>query len=133
MSRIALLVDDEEDIASLFQRILKRTFDQVLVAGPAEQAEAALASKPVTHLVCDAFLGTAEPQGTAGRPLAPRPPRHPLRSRLHRPRRRAAPGRGRRRLLHQALGVRSADRAAQLRGLSAAGRPALAARRGLEM
>lgn len=64
MSRVVLLVDDEPDITTLFKRVLKRSFDEVHVALSGAEAAEILASKPVTHVVTDFFLGVNEPQGT---------------------------------------------------------------------
>ncbi|MGC4117136.1 MAG: hypothetical protein QM765_21765 [Myxococcales bacterium] len=65
MSRVALLVDDEPDITTLFRRVLKRTFDEVHVALSAQEAAEVLERSTVTHVVTDYFLGADEPQGTA--------------------------------------------------------------------
>ena len=64
MSRVVLLVDDEPDITALFRRVLKRTFDEVLVAFSGDEATEILDHKPVTHVVSDYFLGPDSTQGT---------------------------------------------------------------------
>jgi acetyl esterase len=60
-----LIVDDRADVARAFRRYLSRSFAVVLVAATPVAAEALLrASPPVTHLVCDYWLGDAWPVGT---------------------------------------------------------------------
>ena len=64
MSRILLLVDDEPDIMSLFRRVLRRSFDEIVFAENGAEARQALDQKQVTHVVSDFFLGADEPKGT---------------------------------------------------------------------
>jgi len=56
--RILLIVDDEPDLAPMFRRFLRKSFDEIHDALDATQAEHLL-EKPVTHLVVDAALPEA--------------------------------------------------------------------------
>jgi CheY-like chemotaxis protein len=62
--RQALVVDDEPIFCRAMSRLLGRAFDEVHLAGSPEEAEAILASKPITHLICDYRLGSNLPPGT---------------------------------------------------------------------
>ncbi len=64
MSRILLLIDDEPDIMSLFRRVLRRSFDEIVFAGNGSEAARVLDQKQVTHVVSDFFLGADESKGT---------------------------------------------------------------------
>jgi DNA-binding response OmpR family regulator len=61
--RVLLIVDDYEDMEPLFRRFLRKAFDEVLFARDLDQADALLATHPVTHLVVDYHLG---PGGAGG-------------------------------------------------------------------
>ncbi len=61
--RVLLIVDDEIDICKLLERSLRGDFEQIHVAGCAADADAILASHPVTHVVCDLYLGSGDPLG----------------------------------------------------------------------
>jgi hypothetical protein len=54
VSRVLLVVDDEPELAPMFHRFLKNDFETILDAISPSDADRALASYPVTHLVVDA-------------------------------------------------------------------------------
>lgn len=66
MSRVLLIVDDFPEILRSYRRYMEKRFDAVHVASNSAEAVARLstASPPVTHLVCDYWLGDGEPLGT---------------------------------------------------------------------
>lgn len=63
--RILLVLDDDPVVARGLGRVLRHHFDTVHVVNAVEDAEAVLTDSPdlVTHVVCDHFLGEAEPTG----------------------------------------------------------------------
>jgi DNA-binding NtrC family response regulator len=63
MQRILLVIDDEAEICLLLQRILRKSFDDIHVANNAAEAEPLLREQPITHIVCDLYLGAGEPLG----------------------------------------------------------------------
>ena len=67
MSRILLVVDDSVLVARSVGRYLKKSFDQVHLAHDSAEALAAAksATPPVSHVICDVFLGEDEPSGVA--------------------------------------------------------------------
>ena len=62
---ILLVVDDENAVCRALRRMLKNKFDEVLAVETPADAEAVLASRPVTHVVCDHCLGPGQPEGLA--------------------------------------------------------------------
>lgn len=63
MSRVLLVIDDEPEFGSMMQRALRRHFDDIHVALDSAQAIALLENEPVTHVVCDLYLGDGQPLG----------------------------------------------------------------------
>ncbi|MBI5534692.1 MAG: hypothetical protein HY898_18345 [Deltaproteobacteria bacterium] len=65
MKRVLLIVDDIPEVARALKRFLTKSFDLVLVAHSAEEAERLLGDpgNPPTHLVCDHFLGKGKRLG----------------------------------------------------------------------
>jgi CheY-like chemotaxis protein len=61
--RVLLVVDDDEDLHSLFRRFLKKSFDSIHLAARATAAAELLASNSITHLVIDAKLHDGDPPG----------------------------------------------------------------------
>lgn len=61
--RVLLVVDDETDLAVLFERLLGDCFDQIHCAPDAAAAEQVLGRVEVTHLVVDSVLGDQGPSG----------------------------------------------------------------------
>jgi DNA-binding response OmpR family regulator len=59
VKRILLIVDDIPEVARALRRFMTKSFDLVLVAHSAEEAESMLCDpdNPPTHLVCDHYLG----------------------------------------------------------------------------
>jgi DNA-binding NtrC family response regulator len=62
-TKILLVVDDESAVCRALSRILGKLFDEVLTAMNPVEAETVLATRPVTHLVCDHWFGDAESLG----------------------------------------------------------------------
>jgi len=65
MRRVLLVLDDEDDIAELFRRFLKKAFDEIHLARNSSEAEAVLERAEVTHLVSDFWIGPGEPIGSS--------------------------------------------------------------------
>lgn len=61
--RILLLVDDERLCREALQRLLHGLFDEVLLARDHLEAEEHLRDRPVSHLLCDLWLGEGRPPG----------------------------------------------------------------------
>ncbi len=61
--RVLLVIDDEEELCDFMQRALRKHFDAIHVAGGSVEALSLLDSQPITHVVCDLFLGEGEPLG----------------------------------------------------------------------
>ena len=60
---VLLVVDDESCITAALSRLLSRHFNRVLVASSAKEAEHILREEPVTHLICDQYLGASTRSG----------------------------------------------------------------------
>ena len=60
---VLLILDDEPMIVRLITRWFKKDFSEILYATTPVEAERLLASKRITHFVCDANLGPDQPQG----------------------------------------------------------------------
>jgi CheY-like chemotaxis protein len=60
-----LVVDDESAVCRAMRRMLRGVFDEILTVETPADAEAVLASREVTHLVCDQCLGPGQPEGLA--------------------------------------------------------------------
>ena len=62
-----LIVDDQPLVARTLRRYLLRKFDTVYVANEALDADSILRTvvPPVTHVICDFYLGDDSPLGTA--------------------------------------------------------------------
>ena len=60
-----LVVDPETQVCRALVRVLRRHFDAVVAAADLEEARAALAAHPVTHLLCDEDLVSSLPDGLA--------------------------------------------------------------------
>ena len=60
---ILLVVDDESAVCRVMRRLLGRRFDEVVTVETPADAETVLASRPVTHIVCDQCLGPGRPTG----------------------------------------------------------------------
>jgi DNA-binding NtrC family response regulator len=58
-----LVVDDESAVCRALRRMLRGRIGRILTAETPEDAEAALASAEVTHLVCDHYLGPGQTLG----------------------------------------------------------------------
>lgn len=63
-SKICLVVDDQTHARSAIRRVLLRHFSKILTAASASEAGTILDTEPVTHVVCDHFLGESSPLGT---------------------------------------------------------------------
>ncbi len=61
--RILLVVDDDPGVCSALIRLLGGNFDLVLTAETAAKAVSFLNTLSITHLICDYWLGSGEPQG----------------------------------------------------------------------
>ena len=61
--RILLVIDDESAVCRVMRRLLGRRFDEIVTAETPADAEVVLASRPVTHVLCDHCLGPGRPQG----------------------------------------------------------------------
>lgn len=65
MPNVLVIVDDREDVRNSFARYFRRHFDQVRTASTPAEAEVELSNfPPPTHLVCDYWLGDAQPVGS---------------------------------------------------------------------
>jgi len=60
---ILLVVDDESAVCRALRRMLRGKFDEIIAAETPADAEAVLASRAVTHVVCDHCLGPGQPEG----------------------------------------------------------------------
>ena len=60
-----LVVDDESAVCRVMRRMLRGKFGEILTAETPADAEAVLASRQVTHVVCDQCLGPGQPEGLA--------------------------------------------------------------------
>jgi CheY-like chemotaxis protein len=58
-----LVVDDESAVGRVLRRLLRERFDEIVAVETPADAEAVLASRPVTHVVCDHCLGAGQPEG----------------------------------------------------------------------
>jgi CheY-like chemotaxis protein len=58
-----LVVDDESAVCRVLRRLLRNKFDDIVAVETPADAEAVLASRPVTHVVCDQCLGPGQPEG----------------------------------------------------------------------
>lgn len=63
MQRVLLIIDDSEEICALMERVLRNDFEAIHIAGGSTEAISFLESEPVTHVVCDLYLGEDEPLG----------------------------------------------------------------------
>ncbi len=63
MQNMLLVIDDVPEICNIFQRSLKQSFPVIHVATCAAEASPLLTSEPITHIICDLFLGKNEPLG----------------------------------------------------------------------
>jgi CheY-like chemotaxis protein len=61
--KILLVLDDEATVCRSLQRVLGKTFDEILTAETPADAETILGSRAVTHLLCDHLLGPGQPTG----------------------------------------------------------------------
>lgn len=60
---VLLVVDDETAVCRAVARVMRRHFDDVVTAGNAQEAEAVLSTRAVTHLICDHWFGKGQPLG----------------------------------------------------------------------
>jgi len=60
-----LVVDDESAVCRAVRRLLRDKFDEIVTVETPADADAVLASRPVTHVVCDQCLGPGQPEGLA--------------------------------------------------------------------
>jgi DNA-binding NtrC family response regulator len=60
---ILLVVDDESSVCRALSRILGKSVDVIASAFSPQEAETVLASKKVTHLICDHWFGEGQPLG----------------------------------------------------------------------
>jgi DNA-binding NtrC family response regulator len=60
---ILLIVDDESTVCRALSRVLGRSVDEVIVACTIADAETILATRNVTHLLCDHWFGPGQPLG----------------------------------------------------------------------
>ena len=58
-----MIVDDESSVCRALSRILGKRVDEISVAFNPREAATVLASKNVTHVVCDHWFGTGQPLG----------------------------------------------------------------------
>jgi DNA-binding NtrC family response regulator len=58
-----LIVDDEHPVCFALERMLRRDYRQVFTAFGPDDAAAILEAHPVTHVVCDHWLGPGLPLG----------------------------------------------------------------------
>lgn len=63
MSNVLLVIDDVPEICHIFQRALRSSFDVVHTATCTRDAIRLLAAEPITHVICDLFLGGGEQLG----------------------------------------------------------------------
>jgi DNA-binding response OmpR family regulator len=64
LKRVLLVVDDDHDIAELFRVVMRKHFDEVLIAHNSGEAQRLVSQNEVTHLVCDLSIGPEEPLGS---------------------------------------------------------------------
>jgi DNA-binding NarL/FixJ family response regulator len=60
---IVLVVDDQPLVSRSLSRMLKRYFDEILIASTATEADQLLERHSVTHLISDCYLGDGLPLG----------------------------------------------------------------------
>ncbi len=61
--KILLVVDDESSVCRALKRLLRGRVDEIVTAQTPADAETVLRSTPVTHVICDHFLGPGQPNG----------------------------------------------------------------------
>lgn len=60
-----LVVDDESAVCRAVRRLLRDKFDEIVTVETPADAETVLATRQVTHVVCDQCLGPGQPEGLA--------------------------------------------------------------------
>jgi CheY-like chemotaxis protein len=60
-----LVVDDESAVCRAMRRMLRGKFDEIVTVETPADAEVVLATRQVTHIVCDQCLGPGQPEGLA--------------------------------------------------------------------
>ena len=60
---VLLVVDDESSVCRALRRLMGDRADEIVTAQTPADAETILHSKPVTHVICDHFLGPGQPKG----------------------------------------------------------------------
>jgi DNA-binding NtrC family response regulator len=63
MGNTLLIIDDAPDICRMLERNLRNVFPVIYTASNAAEAEPLLEAEPITHVICDLFLGPEEPLG----------------------------------------------------------------------
>lgn len=63
LKSILLIVDDESSVCRALSRIFRSCVDEVLTAFSPIEAETVLATKKITHLICDQWFGIGQPLG----------------------------------------------------------------------
>jgi CheY-like chemotaxis protein len=58
-----LVIDDDTSVCRAIRRLFKGRFNDVVFAETPADAETILASRAVTHVICDHMLGPGRPQG----------------------------------------------------------------------
>ena len=61
--RVLLVIDDELMVCRGLARLLGPAFQSVHIAGNPGEAEQTLDREPITHLLCDHYLGPDQPTG----------------------------------------------------------------------
>ncbi len=60
---IVLVVDDESTVCRALSRMLRKQADEILSAISPGEAETVLATRTVTHVICDHWFGSGQPLG----------------------------------------------------------------------
>lgn len=58
-----LVIDDDTSVCRAIRRLFRGRFNDIVFAETPADAETILASRPVTHVICDHMLGPGRPRG----------------------------------------------------------------------
>lgn len=64
ISQLLLIVDDREEVLRALGRLLELSFQRVVLARAADEAERLLAAEQPVFLLCDYWLGEGQPPST---------------------------------------------------------------------
>jgi DNA-binding NtrC family response regulator len=58
-----LIIDDESSVCRAIKRLMRDKADEIIAVQTLQDAETVLASRGVTHVLCDHLLGPGQPRG----------------------------------------------------------------------